>query len=113
MTVDCAFYIRVQVSQKPTYRYTPLSIRNPRGDHMQQVDHPPSVGDFVFLHDEHAQASGSFVVVSRSWQWPSYESVSFPLGDDATITPARLVVIVEASPGPFANEEASEPEDQH
>lgn len=109
MAVDCMFYVRELVSEEPTYRYRLVSHHSPRGDGRLRTDHPPIVGDFVFLYDKQAQVSGGFTVIARSWSRSSYGSINWPVGKDAPVVPDLLDIVCEAAVGPFVSE-ADEPE---
>lgn len=110
MAVDCAFYVRIQVTDEPSYRYVRVNHSSRRGDGNLRLDVPPAVGDIVFLYDKNAQVSGCFVVLTRSWQWSSYGSYNWPVDKDGSTVPPLLDLVCEQVEGPFRND-APEPEE--
>ena len=106
----CSFYERTPV--EGGYRYEKISLMNPRGDTSLETDHPPLVGDLIFLSDATSERRGQYRVIERSWLHSSWGSTDWPYGEAASTTGPLLDVIVEAAEGPFVDEVPSVDEEE-
>lgn len=111
----CAFYLRTQVTDDPTYRYERIEISSPRGDGLLPTPNPPAVGDLILLSDSFRRTGGMFRVIERAWLHAQFGSADWPYTSAHAQNGPTLEVIVEPTEGPFVNvapsgdEEVTEP----
>jgi hypothetical protein len=98
----CAFYIRTQVTDAPTYRYDAVDLA--AYGHWLVTPVPPAAGDLVHLFDRSTKTGGTYRVIGRAWSYSSYGSAAWPLGQLQPSQGPVLDVIVEAADGPFVNQ---------
>lgn len=98
----CSFYERTPV--EGGYHYEKISLRNPRGDTYLETDHPPLVGDLIFLSDATSDRRGQYRVIERSWLHSSWGSTDWPYVESVSTTGPLLDIVVERAEGPFVNE---------
>ena len=111
----CAFHVRIQVTDAPTYRYDQIWVRGGLAGSGGRLDmpHPPAVGDLIYLIDEHGQHTGTHRVIERSWGYAAYGSNAWRVGrarPDAGNGPS-LDIIVVPDAGPFRDEDPGEEDD--
>jgi len=107
--VDCAFYFKTLVSDKPTWRYTKIHINGPRGDGRLRTRTPPAIDDRIHLWDDTTKSGGMFAVRERAWLHSSFGSSNWPMTEPQSRMPPSLDVIVVKTNGLFVSE-AIEPE---
>jgi hypothetical protein len=108
----CSFYVRIQVTDEPTFRYAPVRLDSPMGHGYLVTVHPPMVGDLISLYDHQAHAGGAYRVIDRSWTHSSYGSANWPHVEDRPRVGPMLDVIVEAAEGPFVAQVASSEDEE-
>lgn len=109
MEVRCSFAERVYVagSLRTTggFRYTRISRGGPGGDDFLHTDHPPDVGDHIFLWDQSEDGPrGNFVVIERSWTHSAFGSADWPRTEPRPTVGPMLDIIVEKAEGMYRDE---------
>jgi hypothetical protein len=102
----CRFYVRTVLSEgpPPTARYDAINVRGWHDDGCVHTQHPPTVGDLVYLIDDITKTDGTYRVLERAWSHPNYGSAYWLPG---TPTPKRgpsVDYIVERAEGLFRHE---------
>ena len=110
---SCSFYVRVQVTDVPTYRYDPVWVNGGQYGQGPQLDmpHPPAIGDLIYLVDGHNQHTGVHRVVERSWGYASYGSRAWWHGRPRPDSAPSLDIIVVPDEGPFRDDDPGEEDD--
>jgi hypothetical protein len=102
--VQCAFYVREQVTDAPTYRYERIWMRDKAGDGHLATPYPPLVGDLIDLIDQDTVPGGVFQVVQRSWSHAQLGSAYWPYTSRYPEAGPTLEIIVERAEGLFHDE---------
>lgn len=102
----CGFTLR-ELADNGYHRFTPLTVRTPRGDGRIRTTMPPIVGDTVFLSCTDRDLSNRYRIIDREWMHPSWGSVLFPIdGGIRDGGGASLDYLVEkVGPGWYATED--------
>lgn len=101
--VTVALWCSIRTPVPGGYRYTPGGISVPPGGEWL-TDHPPLVGDHLFVQDHSTREWANCRVVERSWSLAQYGSSDWRLGEPRPTEPSRLTLIVEAADGPYRDE---------
>jgi hypothetical protein len=101
--VRCNFYLRLTITDAPTYRYRAILISNPESGGILTI-HPPAIGDLIGLWDQFRKEGGTYRVIERCWQHAGWGSISWPYTENRPIVGPALDVIVIPFEGPFVQE---------
>lgn len=105
MDARCRFYVRTVVSEDPlAYRYDAIRLRGWNDDGCLHTQHPPMIGDQIYLIDDATKAGGEYRVMERSWTPSNYGSADWPSGKPAPKVGPLLHLIVERTEGLFRHE---------
>jgi hypothetical protein len=105
LDAQCSFNVRTVITEDPpSYRYDTIRVAGWHGDGCLHTQHPPMVGDLIFLMDDFTKASGEYLVLERSWTHPGYGSVNWQSGKPRPTHGPLVAYIVERVEGMFRDE---------
>lgn len=104
MTVRCSFFVLNREDPENSHS---ISLKTQTGGLI--LEHPPAVGDLIWLSgtvyqtdEEGEDVSGCWRVLTRAWSPAAYGSQAWPLGAARETGPVWLDLMVEPSKGLFA-----------
>jgi hypothetical protein len=111
--VRCSFHLRTPSETHPgLFNYDQIAINSRNHDGKLHTDHPPLIGDSIYLHDLSGRIQGGlFKVIDRNWLHSSYGSVDWPITQPQPSSGPLLEILVERSEG-FFQDEAPTDEDE-
>ncbi|MBF6577253.1 hypothetical protein [Nocardia farcinica] len=94
--VRCSFEVR-RTDDSGKEIITSLPVDGPRGDGELRTDHPPVIGDTIYLTDKEI-GGYTYRVVARDWEYPAYGSKDWPAGEPRPLTSPLLRCLIERVP---------------
>jgi hypothetical protein len=108
----CSFYVRTVDLASSRHRFTHLVPAGLSMSGLVELEHPPVIGDLIYLRDTETETSGAYRVVDRAWSHAAYGSPAWPAAQARPTNGPWVDIVLEPALGVFTTELTDETADE-